>query len=111
MNNTVEQTIRHGFEEQYSTEIPVGDYQESDGEKNENVCYMYYTDKRHENNANVNPDHPAHGIIEHDWRMREKIKTVSCALVMCLNIGVDPPDVVKTNPCAKLESWIDPFTL
>ncbi|ORX88057.1 hypothetical protein K493DRAFT_237024 [Basidiobolus meristosporus CBS 931.73] len=111
MNESVEQTIRHGFEEQYRSDTLPGDYQESDGEKAENVCYMYYTEKRHENNANVNPDHPAHGIIEHDWRMREKIKTVSCALVMCLNIGVDPPDVVKTNPCAKLEVWIDPFSL
>lgn len=32
-------------------------------------------------------------------------------LVVCLNIGTDPPDVVKTNPCAKLECWIDPFVL
>ncbi|KAK9696450.1 Target of rapamycin complex 1 subunit kog1 [Basidiobolus ranarum] len=111
MSDPVEQTIRHGFEVQYSSDVLPGEYQESDEDKNENVCYMYYTDKRHENNANVNPDHPAHGIIEHDWRMREKIKTVSCALVMCLNIGVDPPDVVKTNPCAKLEAWIDPFSL
>ena len=39
---------------------------------------------------------------------REKTKTVSVALVLCLNIGVDPPDVIKPNPCAKLESWIDP---
>ena len=34
------------------------------------------------------------------------MKTVSVALVMCLHIGVDPPDVVKTSPCAKLECWI-----
>ena len=34
------------------------------------------------------------------------MKTVSVALVMCLNVGVDPPDVVKTSPCAKLECWI-----
>ena len=24
-------------------------------------------------------------------------------LTLCLNIGVDPPDVVKPDPCAKLE--------
>lgn len=41
------------------------------------------------------------------WRMKEKMKTVSAALVMCLNIGVDPPDVVKTNQCSKLECWIN----
>ena len=34
------------------------------------------------------------------------MKTVSAALVMCLNIGVDPPDVVKISQCSKLECWI-----
>lgn len=34
------------------------------------------------------------------------MKTVSVALVLCLNVGVDPPDVVKTTPCARLECWI-----
>jgi regulator-associated protein of mTOR len=45
-----------------------------------------------------------------NWRRyaREKTKTVSVALVLCLNIGVDPPDVTKPTPCAKLEAWIDP---
>lgn len=32
-------------------------------------------------------------------------------MFICLNIGVDPPDVVKTNPCAKLECWLDPTAL
>lgn len=45
-----------------------------------------------------------------DWRMKERMKTVSAALLLCLNIGVDPPDIVKTSPCARLECWIDPFT-
>lgn len=35
-----------------------------------------------------------------------QMKTVSVALVVCLNVGVDPPDVVKIQPCAKLETWI-----
>lgn len=34
------------------------------------------------------------------------MKTVSVALVLCLNVGVDPPDVIKTNPCARMECWI-----
>ena len=29
------------------------------------------------------------------------MKTVSVALVICLNVGVDPPDVTKTDPCAR----------
>lgn len=33
-------------------------------------------------------------------------KTHCVALVLCLNVGVDPPDVVKTQPCARLECWI-----
>lgn len=40
--------------------------------------------------------------------MRDRLKTVSAALAICLNIGVDPPDVVRTNPSAKLEAWVDP---
>ena len=35
-----------------------------------------------------------------------QMKTWSVALVLCLNIGVDPPDTVKTNPCARKECWI-----
>ncbi len=45
------------------------------------------------------------------WRARERLKTVSVALVLCLNVGVDPPDVTKTVPCARMECWIDPGTL
>ena len=44
------------------------------------------------------------------WRSKDKTKTVAVALVLCLNIGVDAPDVVKTTPCAKLECWLDPFS-
>mmetsp|Transcript_24423 Transcript_24423/g.33532 ORF Transcript_24423/g.33532 Transcript_24423/m.33532 type:complete len:1323 (+) Transcript_24423:115-4083(+) len=42
------------------------------------------------------------------WRMKERMKTVGVALVCCLNIGVDPPDVSRTSPCARLECWLDP---
>ncbi|XP_055384000.1 regulatory-associated protein of mTOR [Condylostylus longicornis] len=45
------------------------------------------------------------------WRIRERMKTVSVALVLCLNIGVDPPDIVKIQPCARLECWIDPSSV
>ena len=69
---------------------------------------MYYTDKRHETGGkpkNEDHTHPAQ-----EWRMRDRLKTVSAGLMLCLNIGVDPPDVVKTNPTATLECWIDPTT-
>ena len=45
-----------------------------------------------------------------EWRLKERMKTTSVALVLCLNIGTDPPDVVKPSPCARRECWIDPFT-
>ncbi|XP_065898474.1 regulatory-associated protein of mTOR-like [Dysidea avara] len=47
---------------------------------------------------------------ENTWRMKERMKTVSVALVLCLNIGVDPPDVMKTSPCARMECWFDPMS-
>jgi regulator-associated protein of mTOR len=39
------------------------------------------------------------------------MKTASVALVLCLNLGVDPPDTVRTHPSALLQCWIDPFAL
>lgn len=42
------------------------------------------------------------------WRIASRTRTVNGALVLCLNIGVDPPDVIKPNPCARLECWEDP---
>jgi regulator-associated protein of mTOR len=45
------------------------------------------------------------------WRQKERLKTTAVALVMCLNIGVDPPDVIKISPCARLECWVDPLSM
>lgn len=66
--------------------------------------YMYFMDKKHETGGN--PKEETFPLQE--WRMRDRLKTVSAVLALCLNIGVDPPDVMKTNPCAKLECWVDP---
>lgn len=43
--------------------------------------------------------------------LKFQMKTVSVALVVCLNVGVDPPDIFKITPCARLESWIDPSSV
>lgn len=53
---------------------------------------------------------PIQGIdkTQESWRLKERARVTSVALVLCLNIGVDPPDVIKTQPCAKLEAWVDP---
>lgn len=35
-----------------------------------------------------------------------QMKTTGVALVVCLNLGIDPPDVVKPQPCARLQCWV-----
>ncbi len=66
----------------------------------------FYSDRRHDFSQFL----PLLYTIQ-PWRMRERLKTVSVALILCLNIGIDPPDVTKTHPCAKCECWVDPFSL
>uniref|UniRef100_A0A093V0F4 WD repeat-containing protein mip1 n=1 Tax=Talaromyces marneffei PM1 TaxID=1077442 RepID=A0A093V0F4_TALMA len=90
--------MRHGWQEEYtSTEYL---------KLLHSNFYMYFTEKRHETSGV--PREPAGNWAIQEWRMRDRLKTVSAALAICLNIGVDPPDVVKTNPSAKLECWVDP---
>ena len=70
----------------------------------------FWSSKRHQNCGN--PSAPQPGMPKMSpWRLRDKLKTVHAALVLCLNLDVDPPDVVKTNPCAVLECWVDPRTM
>ncbi|KAI1654094.1 raptor N-terminal caspase like domain-containing protein [Daldinia decipiens] len=88
---------RHGFEDHYQSEDIISQLA--------NNWYMYFADKRHETTGQ--PYSPNYAI--EDWRMRDRLKTVSAALAVCLNIGVEPPDQLKTNPGAKLEAWQDPF--
>ncbi|KAF3915731.1 hypothetical protein AA313_de0206634 [Arthrobotrys entomopaga] len=88
--------VRHGFAEQYNSEEYL--------QLLEQAFYMYYNDKRHDTGGK--PRYTDATFVQ-EWRMKDRLKTVSAALVLCLNIGVDPPDVVKTNPCAKLECWVD----
>eukprot|EP00040_Diaphanoeca_grandis_P032726 m.199067 g.199067 ORF g.199067 m.199067 type:complete len:1326 (+) comp32720_c0_seq1:176-4153(+) len=60
----------------------------------------------------VAPIYPCPTVIEPDgdsWRNKErKMKTLNIGIVLCFNIGVDPPDIVKPNPCSKLLCWFDP---
>ncbi|KAF1947251.1 hypothetical protein EJ02DRAFT_430077 [Clathrospora elynae] len=90
--------IRHGWDDQLNSE-------EYSNLLTSNF-FMYYTDKKHETGGCPKSDDCAFPVQE--WRMRDRLKTVSAILALCLNIGVDPPDVIKTNPCAKEECWIDP---
>jgi len=68
---------------------------------------MYYTDKRHDSGGKPKPVVDEPDALE-DWRVKSRIKTVFAGLMLCLNLGVDPPDIVKTSPTATLEAWVDP---
>ena len=72
----------------------------------------YWSAKRHLTCGNPTPD-PHWSSKNLGWRGAApgKLKTATAALVICLNIDVDPPDVVKTNPCAVMECWVDPHTM
>ncbi|XP_019058409.1 PREDICTED: regulatory-associated protein of TOR 1-like isoform X3 [Tarenaya hassleriana] len=54
---------------------------------------------------------PSESGLVSKWRLKERMKTGCVALVLCLNISVDPPDVIKISPCARMECWIDPFSV
>ncbi|PLB45722.1 hypothetical protein P170DRAFT_389834 [Aspergillus steynii IBT 23096] len=90
--------MRHGWQEEFTSSEYLKILHSN--------FYMYFTEKRHETNGI--PRDPVGSWPSQDWRMKDRLKTVSAALAICLNIGVDPPDVVKTNPTAKLECWVDP---
>ncbi|KAF9535610.1 hypothetical protein CPB83DRAFT_842046 [Crepidotus variabilis] len=72
----------------------------------------YWSAKRHLTCGNPTAD-PPWSAKAPAWRGSApgKLKTANAALVVCLNIDVDPPDVVKTSPCAILECWVDPRTM
>ena len=99
-NNDARPRMRHGWEAQLEN-------QEQAKLLSQNF-FMYFEDKRHETAGNPPPDFKPEDIVS-DWRMRDRLKTVSAVLAICLNVGVDPPDVIKTNPCARLECWVDPI--
>ena len=95
----VEETgeLRHGWDDQNSTEF-LGQLS--------SAFYMYFTDKRHESGGKPKEDTTTKPPEK--WRDKDRHKTVSAALVLCLNLGVDPPDIVRTNPSAAMECWTDP---
>ncbi|XP_019450728.1 PREDICTED: regulatory-associated protein of TOR 1-like [Lupinus angustifolius] len=57
------------------------------------------------------PTGPCDSGLVSKWRPKDRMKTGCVALVLCLNISVDPPDVIKISPCARMECWIDPFSI
>ena len=99
----------HPYSEYYPPELIDGEVLEDEEDLAEDtVALQYWTTKKHKK-----PRRPVEGEEDYaiPWRLRSRLKTVNAGLFICLNIGVDPPDVVKTNPCAKLECWLDPTAL
>ncbi|KAK4334475.1 Target of rapamycin complex 1 subunit KOG1 [Rhodotorula toruloides] len=99
----IDSNMRHGFAEAYSSE----EYLQA-LEKN---YFLYWTDTRHERVGLPKPPSSDSADQKIDWRNRDRIRTASAVLVVCLRIGYDPPDIIKTDPCAKLECWVDPFAI
>jgi len=72
---------------------------------------MFLCDERHRDAATLYDDKDAYdGEESGKWRTKDRMKTVSVALVLCLNIGVDPPDTMKISPCARMQCWINPIS-
>ncbi|TMW91211.1 hypothetical protein EJD97_014630 [Solanum chilense] len=57
------------------------------------------------------PPSPANTDLVSKWRNKNRMKTGCVALVLCLNIGVPPPDVIRVSPCARMQCWIDPYSM
>lgn len=92
---------------------------EMDGQGNGSIATLsdptpiipHWSAKRHLTCGNPTPP-PPWAPVTSQWRSSPgKLKTSHAALVLCLNIDVDPPDIIKTNPCAVLECWVDPHTM
>ncbi|XP_060176364.1 regulatory-associated protein of TOR 1-like [Lycium barbarum] len=74
----------------------------------QNVCFC---ELRHDAFEDYVPSGPADTGLVSKWRIKDRMKTGCVALVLCLNISVDPPDVIKISPCARMQCWIDPFSV
>lgn len=64
---------------------------------------QYFTSQMDNNDKELHRDE-----LAPTWRLRDRMKTTGVCIILALNIGTDPPDVSKPNPCAKLQCWMDP---
>eukprot|EP00906_Rhabdomonas_costata_P000478 RCo000618 len=69
----------------------------------QNAMVVYYGPDKPEFMTVKKPGPPA------SWRVKDRYKTVYVGLILCLNIGVDPPDTIKRKPGATLQCWTDPY--
>ncbi|KAG7895949.1 hypothetical protein KL936_000657 [Ogataea polymorpha] len=71
--------------------------------------YSHYDLKRNTMGANPSCEDESYKIP--DWKSQSnKKKTTTAALVMCLNLGIPPPDIQKPADYPVLEAFVDPTT-
>ncbi|XP_029125083.1 regulatory-associated protein of TOR 1-like [Cajanus cajan] len=75
------------------------------------VSFNFICELRHDAFEPAVPAGSSGSGLVSKWRPKDRMKTGCVALVLCLNISVDPPDVLKISPCARMECWIDPFSM
>ncbi|EIW73629.1 WD-repeat protein mip1 [Tremella mesenterica] len=97
----------HPYHDHPDYDLTDMDGDEYDEGLDDGLVQQYWTSKQHKR-PKLSDDEEDYGT---QWRLKTRLKTVNAGLFICLNIGVDPPDIVKTNPCAKLECWTDPTAL
>lgn len=70
--------------------------------------YSHFDLKRNTTSANPSPEDDTYKIS--DWKSSSgnKKKTTMAALVMCLNLGIPPPDVIRPQEYPYLEAFINP---
>ena len=66
---------------------------------------VYLSDPWHDD---IFLNQPDDDFAKSTWRLKDRMKTAGVALVLCLNLGTDPPDVVKPAQSARRECWFDP---
>lgn len=66
---------------------------------------VYLSDPWHDD---IFLNQPDDDVAKSTWRLKDRMKTAGVALVLCLNLGTDPPDVVKPAQSARRECWFDP---
>lgn len=66
---------------------------------------VYLSDPWHDD---IFLNQPDDDLAKSTWRLKDRMKTAGVALVLCLNLGTDPPDVVKPTQSARRECWFDP---
>ena len=71
--------------------------------------YSHFDLKRNTTSANPSPQDDTYKIA--DWKSSgNKKKTTMAALVMCLNLGIPPPDIMRPQEYPYLEAFVNPST-